>query len=148
MPEASEGIQPGTLQTLPMDLVGAAEAAAPAEAPRSAPRQRQAVRVVAFAAMAAWLLILFVGVAWAALVIFAYGDAYCEPFPGGSDYGELRWSVWPPGPTCTFTAEVHGFDEVRGPYPVMSIWLAVLAVGGVLWVKLLRVSRPPQSRSG
>jgi hypothetical protein len=97
--------------------------------------------------MAAWLLILLVGVAYAALVVLAFGDAYCEPFPGGSDYGELRWSVWPPGPTCTFTAEVHGFDEVRGPYPVMSIWLAVLAVGGVLWVKLLRVSRPPQSRS-
>jgi hypothetical protein len=110
-------------------------------------RNRRPMRLLAYLAVALWFLVLFVGVAYGASIV-ALGNGYCEPFEGGSTYGELRWSVWPPGPTCTFTAEVHGFDEVRGPYPVMSIWLAALVAGGVLCVSLLRRSRSPRLSQG
>lgn len=77
-----------------------------------------------------WFGTLALGLAYAAYLVLM-GDAVCEPFPGGSTYGTLGWSVLPPGPTCTFTEQLHGFDEVRGPTPVMSIWLLVLLVAGV-----------------
>jgi hypothetical protein len=96
--------------------------------------------MLAYVATMAWAVVLVAGLGYGAMIQLL-GDAYCKPFEGGSDYGELRWSALPPGPTCRFTADVHGFDEVRGPYPVMSAWLLVLAVGGVLCIALLRKSR-------
>jgi len=97
-------------------------------------------RMLAYIATAAWTVVLLAGLGYGALVQHL-GDAYCEPFEGSSQYGELRWSAFPPGPTCTFTADVHGFDAVRGPYPVMSTWLLVLAVGGAVCIVLVRRSR-------
>ena len=91
-------------------------------------------------AIGAWALVLLVGLGYAALVQLS-DDTYCPPFEGSSQYGELDWSVLPPGPTCTFTADVHGFDEVRGPTPVMSVWLAVLVVGPAVCLALVRASR-------
>jgi hypothetical protein len=88
--------------------------------------------------------VLIAGLAYGALVQLI-GDAQCEPFEGGSDYGKMRWSAWPLGPTCTFTADVHGFDAMRGPHAVMSAWLVVLAIGavfcGVIWAVVVRSSR-------
>lgn len=102
--------------------------------------KRPRVRWLALLAVGAWSLTLVLGVgygSWAQTM----GDFACETFEGGSQYGELRWSALPPGPTCTFTAGVHGFDEVRGPYPATSIWLGVLAAVGPLSVALLQASR-------
>ncbi|MFZ4433294.1 MAG: hypothetical protein ACOYOQ_08890 [Microthrixaceae bacterium] len=110
----------------------------------SARDRRGVVRLLAVVAVVGWLGILAVGVAYGALVE-DLGDAYCEPFEGSSQYGELRWSVLPPGPTCTFTVAEHGFDEVRGPWPVMSVWIAVLVVGGLVCVALVRAARSPAS---
>jgi hypothetical protein len=107
-------------------------------------RHRNRLRIAAYLLSVGWVALLLLGVAYGAMVQML-GSAYCEPVPGSSTYGELNWSMAPPGPTCTFTADIHGFDAVRGPYPVMSVWLAVLAVGGVLCVTLLRRSH---SRAG
>ena len=114
--------------------------------PTSVTSGRLRRRLFAYIATAAWVVVLLAGLGYGALVQL-HGAAYCEPFEGSSQYGELRWSVFPPGPTCTFTANVNGFDEVRGPYPVMSAWLLVLAVGGVACVALLRRSRESGSAS-
>ena len=100
-------------------------------------------RVVAYVATACWAIVLLAGLGYGVLVQL-YGDAYCEPFEGSSQYGDLGWSALPPGPTCSFTVDVHGFDEVRGPYPVMSAWLLALAVGGLVCIILLRRSRMPE----
>ncbi|MGB6059327.1 MAG: hypothetical protein WBF71_13805 [Microthrixaceae bacterium] len=92
----------------------------------------------------AWSGTLLVGLAFAWL-LDNLGDSNCEPTPGSSTYGKFGWSLIPPGPTCTFTAEVHGFDQVRGPSPVMTIWLAVLVIGAGVGVHLLR---SPFNRDG
>ncbi len=84
-----------------------------------------------------WSGTLLVGLAYAG-VLQLLGDANCEPTPGSSTYGEFGWSLMPPGPTCTFTAEVHGFDEVRGPTPVMTIWLVAVVIGAGACMYLLR----------
>ncbi len=86
-----------------------------------------------------WAAVLLVGIAYAILINDS--DVYCEPADGSSNYGDFAWSVFPPGPTCTFNEAVHGFDEVRGPNPGMSIWLIALVVGAVLCIELLRRSR-------
>ena len=88
-----------------------------------------------------WLAVLVVGVAYGVLVN-DMGELYCEPVEGSSDYGDFAWSVLPPGPTCTFNASVHGFDGVRGPTPVMSVWLATLAVGALVSVAALVLTAP------
>jgi hypothetical protein len=44
-----------------------------------------------------WLVVAGAGSAYGALVVFE-GDLYCEHPSGDSDYGELTWSVLPPGP--------------------------------------------------
>lgn len=88
----------------------------------------------------AWFIIAAIGTAYGWLV-WDMGEMYCPVEQGASTYGELSWSILPPGPVCTFTAEVHGFDEVRGPYPVMSIWLVVLVVGAVAFVIARRRAR-------
>lgn len=88
----------------------------------------------------AWLAVAAIGVAYG-LHVWRTGDVYCQVAPKVYDYGELSWSVLPPGPVCTFTADAHGFDGVRGPYPVMSIWLLVLVVGAVAFVVARRRAR-------
>jgi hypothetical protein len=117
-----------------MHRAGAADVAFTAEVRG---RHWSRLRIAAYLLSIGWLAVLLLGVAYGAMVQML-GSAYCEPVPGSSTYGELDWSIAPPGPTCTFTADIHGFDAVRGPYPVMSVWLAVLAIGGVLCVALLR----------
>ena len=57
------------------------------------------------------------------------GDINCKAADGEYTYGSFGWSTVPPGPTCTFTRAAHGFDEVRGPSPVMSVWLTLVAAG-------------------
>jgi hypothetical protein len=52
-----------------------------------------------------------------------------ETADGEYNYGEFGWLTVPPGPTCTFTQEEHGFDQVRGPNLGMSIWLALVGAG-------------------
>lgn len=87
-------------------------------------------------AAVAWFMLLVGGLAYAAY-LQDLGSAFCVPFEGSSQYGEFRWSILPPGPTCSFTMSVHGFDETRGPTPVMSIWIVVLALGLLTTIALL-----------
>ena len=116
---------------------------------RSARGTRFPVRLFARLAVAAWVLVLLLSVGYVALV-HLLGEEYCEVFEGSSIfennavYGELRWSALPPGPTCTFTKDVHGFDEVRGPYSFLSIWLGALVVGGALCIAVLRRLHQPE----
>lgn len=119
---------------VPMHRAGAADVAF---TPEVRGRHRSRLRIAAYLLIVGWVALLLLGVAYGAMVQML-GSAYCEPVPGSSTYGELNWSIAPPGPTCTFTADIHGFDAVRGPYPVMSVWLAVLVISGVLCVALLR----------
>lgn len=102
---------------------------------RTAHRQRNPWRFLLRSLLVTgWVLVLLAGVAYGALVELS-GDSYCPIEPNSSTYGTQGWSVVPPGPTCTFTAEQRGVDdvistdEVRGPTPVMSIWLGVLGLG-------------------
>lgn len=88
-------------------------------------------------AVLCWSGTLALGLAYAGFLQLG-GDTSCEASPGESNYGTFGWSVVPPGPTCTFTEELNGFDEVRGPTPVMSIWLLVLLVGALVVVPLVR----------
>lgn len=91
-----------------------------------------------------WAAILSMTLAY--VVAWTYfGDLSCEAFPDTSSYGEVVWSVVPPGPICTFTEANNGFDEVRGPSPVMSILIFLLIAGGVLVAMLLR---SPADRDG
>jgi hypothetical protein len=46
-----------------------------------------------------------------------------------SNYGELEWSVLPPGPQCVYTEEVNGFDAVVGP---SWMWSVGVLIDGVL----------------
>jgi hypothetical protein len=107
--------------------------------------------LVAVAAVLNWVGLVAIGSAWIVYVQVA-GDLRCQhPLAGDSLYGELRWSKWPPGPTCTWTKEAVGFDDVRGPSPVMSIWLVAVAVLGLVAVLMVRRAwqgRNPGSGSG
>ena len=89
----------------------------------------------------AWLLLLLatlgvwtVGLACWLLLFWLQSEGLACEYRGSSIYGEPGWSVLPPGPTCTWTEEVHGFDRASGPGPWMSIWLLVATVFAfVLW---------------
>lgn len=90
----------------------------------------------------AFVLVALVGTAWGALVI-AQDDFYCPHPTRDSDYGELSWSVLPPGPQCTWSTESgNHVDDARGPTPVMSVWLATLAVLGWCVVRTAYRIRP------
>lgn len=110
----------------------------PATASSRSPGATTKANPRALTAIMIWAAVLLVGIAYAILIS---DDLYCEPVDGSSDYGDFAWSVFPPGPTCTFNEAVHGFDEVRGPNPGMSIWLIALLLGAVLCIELLRRSR-------
>lgn len=79
----------------------------------------------------ATLVVVFTGCAYGAR-LEQVGDINCQQADGVYVLGEFGWSISPPGPTCTFTLEEHGFDETRGPTPVMSVWLALVATGAVV----------------
>lgn len=96
----------------------------------------------------ATLVVLFAGCAYGAR-LEQTGDINCQADEGIYIYGEFSWSLAPPGPTCTFTVEEHGFDEVRGPSEVMSVWLVVVGAGAATTVVMARressTSDPPRS---
>lgn len=94
-----------------------------------------------------WFIVAAIGTAYG-LLVWDMDSMYCPVEQGVSTYGELSWSILPPGPVCTFTADVHGFDEVRGPYPVMSIWLLVLVIGAVAFVVARRRARAQRNARG
>lgn len=80
-----------------------------------------------------------IGIAYALLL----NDVLACPTPGrDSTYGDLSWSVLPPGPRCTWTAAEHGLDRVDGPSPVMSLWLLTLAGLAVRLVRTYRGTFP------
>lgn len=97
---------------------------------RQGPKEsnRSRLRVAILIAMGIWIMVFLVGIAYT-VIVGILGSTVCEPFEGSSQYGELRWSAWPPGPTCTFRESVHGFDEVRGPSPAATVWLVALGLG-------------------
>lgn len=87
-------------------------------------RSRQIAWTAAFMATIGLALI---GAGYGTLL--ALVDGFACPTPGAdSEWGELSWSVLPPGPRCTWTAELHGVDRVEGPGPVTTLWLLILAV--------------------
>jgi hypothetical protein len=90
-------------------------------------------RVAAGMLAVGWAGLLLIGLAWGSLVV-VMGDTYCEHPTRSSDYGNLSWSIVPPGPQCSWGSGPG--TEVEGPTPVMSIWLVLLlVVGGLtLWV--------------
>jgi hypothetical protein len=100
----------------------------------------------------AWTLLFLFTVALA-LIGIAYAmilsDVTACATPGAdSNWGELSWSVLPPGPRCTFTEEANGSDRVEGPGPGMSIWIAVLVgLAAVLGRGYRRTSPVPGERA-
>ena len=96
------------------------------------------LRIFAGLAVLGWVSLLLIGLAWLMLIL-GLDWGYCDR--GNSAYGELRWSILPPGPTCTWTTEADGVDAHQGPTAVMSIWLVTLLVGGLVTWLLLRMAR-------
>jgi hypothetical protein len=96
------------------------------------------IAVVAVVLGSCGALLLLIGLGWAVLV-HLLGSNVCQL--GDSNYGELSWSVLPPGPVCTWTAERDGFDYVEGPSHVVSVWLLVIAAIGAAaaWTSRLAV---------
>ncbi len=88
-----------------------------------------------------WAGLLSIGLAWASYVIVT-GPLYCEHPTESSKYGDLSWSILPPGPQCSW-ASGHG-TEVQEPTPVMSIWLVLLLVLGGLTLWVARRGRIPE----
>jgi hypothetical protein len=68
-----------------------------------------------------WLAVTLLGVTaiWARAWV---GDLGCEANQGDSNYGELQWSMLPPGPKCVFTEEANGYAATEGPSPAWSVW--------------------------
>lgn len=95
-------------------------------------------RVAAAVLAVGWAGVLLLGLAWGSFVVLA-DDLYCERTPGSSDYGDLSWSIVPPGPQCSWPGA-----DVRGPTPVMSAWLLFLLALGGLAVWLARHGRVAQ----
>ncbi len=96
------------------------------------------LRIFAGLAVLGWVSVLLIGLAWLMLIL-GLDWGYCER--GDSTYGELSWSLLPPGPTCTWTNEADDVDAHRGPTAVMSIWLAALLAGGLVAWLLVRTAR-------
>ena len=64
----------------------------------------------------------------AALLRFL-GPLACEAERGDSIYGELSWSLALPGPVCTYTEVLNGFDLEQGPSVWWSVAVAYLVLG-------------------
>lgn len=94
-------------------------------------------RIVRFGFILGWCLWFLAGSAFA-LFIDMLGDVLCSEPPDDSNFGRFGWSVIPPGPTCTFTKATNGYDAVRGPSPLMSIWIIGVVVGAVITFRLIR----------
>lgn len=97
-------------------------------------------RLLALVAAAGWSAILLFGLAYAAFVNYM-GELGCAASAGDSNYGRRDWSVLPPGPTCTYTSDLNGFDRVDGPTPIMFIWIVGLVLGAAVCLALLSRSR-------
>jgi hypothetical protein len=95
--------------------------------------------VIVVLAVLAWIGIAGVGLAWMAVVDFE-GDLYCQQPGSDSNYGKLSWSAVPPGPVCTYTAQMNGVDRVDGPTPVTSVWLLTLVGLGSASVWAVRLA--------
>lgn len=101
-----------------------------------AKRLRMAIAVLV---VLAWLGLAAIGVTYAAFRQVS-GWASCEHERGDSNYGEFSWSAIPPGPVCTWTLAGNGFDDSKGPTPVMSLWLLSLVGLGVAAVWAIRTA--------
>jgi hypothetical protein len=96
------------------------------------------LRILAGLAVLGWAFVLVIGLAWLILIL-GLDWGYCGR--GDSTYGELSWSLLPPGPTCTWTKEADGFDAHQGPTAVMSLWLLSLLAGGLVARLLVRTAQ-------
>lgn len=88
-----------------------------------------------------WAGLLLIGLARASYLV-ATDPLYCEHPTESSRYGDLSWSIVPPGPQCSWGS---GHDtEVQEPTPIMSIWLVLLLVLGGLTLWAARHGRSPE----
>lgn len=100
--------------------------------------------VVAVAAFLVWFGALAMGLGAVAVVELG-GGVFCERANSDSNYGEMEWSLLPPGPRCRWTEEFNGVDTAEGPGPLMSVWLAaVVGLGGLAVWAVRRVPRRPE----
>ena len=123
---------------IPGNLLGVADAARHESETTSTVDHLVPLRIFAGLALLGWVFVLLIGLAWLMLIL-GLDWGYCDR--GDSVYGELRWSLVPPGPTCTWTIKADGVDAHQGPTAVMSIWLVTLLVGGLVAWLLVRMAR-------
>ena len=97
--------------------------------------------VVAVAAVLVWFGALTLGLGAIAVLELDAG-LLCERAGSDANYGQVEWSLLPPGPRCRWTEEINGVDAVEEPGPLTSIWLAALVGLGlpVVWA-IRRVAR-------
>jgi len=99
--------------------------------------------LAAIALSITWVMIALAGWGFALFIQF-FGDSFCER--GDSNYGDMRWSLLPPGPVCKWTEQRNGFAASDGPGPLTSVWLVVLLVLGFLAVRSIKRLYAPDSR--
>lgn len=102
--------------------------------------QRAFYRRMTVIAAALWVLGAVVGLGWIWLVS-SLGDAGCEHRDGDSNYGELTWSLFPPGSKCTWTVSQNGVDEVEGPSWHGTAYLVSMVIGAGATALIFRASR-------
>jgi hypothetical protein len=95
---------------------------------QASPRHRRSRLVVAI-----WCFALSMPVFWVAHNELM-GVTACEHPDFDSNYGDLSWSLFPPGRVCRFDAmpEYGRPAETFGPHIYLSLYLAIVAVAGVI----------------
>jgi hypothetical protein len=106
---------------------------------QAAKRGRRHLRIaIAFVAALAWLGLLAIGVL-VMVAIEVAPELWCDHPLHDSDYGEMSWSILPPGPMCTWSVENGNLvNDTRGPGPAFSLWLLSLVGSGAFTVWAIR----------
>ena len=99
-----------------------------------------AKRIGVLALASFWFLGAVAGIGWVVFVS-SFGDLWCAHSEGDSNFGKLRWSLLPPGHTCTWTERANGFDDVEGPGWQGSTYIVGMALVGGATVVAVRRAR-------
>src|SRR5262245_49890626 len=88
-------------------------------------RWRDRLRIaIAVAAILGWLGLFLVGMV-TVVALNTFGDVVaCDHPTNDSDYGEVHWSIFPPGPYCVWSRERGNVvDDTSEPGLAFSLWL-------------------------
>jgi hypothetical protein len=88
-----------------------------------------------------WSVAASLFLVWVVLIQVSGNIVWCEASSGDSNYGELRWSLLPPGHFCSWTTESNGFTATTRPNVLYTVVAVALLVGGVVILAALISNR-------